>query len=293
MSKLFPAALTTLACALPWLPSAGADGSRPLKPVALSVNTKADEDDPHAADRGLTLYYAANGKGKWDLLVSRRRSPLQAWPAGRVLEDYVSTEGDDRSVYATEGWFPQFLYFATRKDRKATNYDIYVAVKHGRGKAWSEPTPIHRIATDADELYPWLTGDGKQLYFSRKTAAGWRVFVASRPRGGIPQGWGEPVLVKELPPDFHHVTLTPDGRTMYLQGPLEKGRTGLFVAKRTVKGWSKPEPLDELNSAEGKRGDRSPNLTRDGGLLYFASDRPGGKGGLDLYVIQTRLLKKR
>src|SRR5262249_9759541 len=106
------------------------------------------------------------------------------------------------------------------------------------------------------------------------------------------QGWGEPALVKELPADFHHVTLTPGGKTMYLQGPLGGGRTGLFVSTRTAKGWCKPSELDELNHPEGKRGDFSPSLTRDGTLLYFASDRPGGKGGLDLYVVSPALFKK-
>jgi hypothetical protein len=40
-------------------------------------------------------------------------------------------------------------------------------------------------------------------------------------------------------------------------------------------------------------GDRSPCLSRDGAMLYFASDRPGGKGGLDLWVIPTAPLRKQ
>ena len=39
--------------------------------------------------------------------------------------------------------------------------------------------------------------------------------------------------------------------------------------------------------------DRSPSLSRDGTMLYFASDRPGGKGALDLYVVRTAELKGR
>ena len=55
-------------------------------------------------------------------------------------------------------------------------------------------------------------------------------------------------------------------------------------------GWA---PLDALNHPEGKTGDVAPCLSRDGGFLFFASDRPGGKGGLDLWVISTLELNKK
>src|SRR5437588_2819664 len=266
--------------------------AKALKPVNLTVNTKANEDDPHVASNGLTLYYSSDAKDKWDIMVSRRRSTLQVWGRGEILEDYVSTPGDDRSVCVTaEGRYPQFLYYATKKDKDSKNYDLYVAVKQDFGKAFSAPTPVNSVDTEDDELYPWLTADGKQLYFSRKTKEGWRVYVARRAGATGPQGFGEPALVEDLPADVHHVTLTPDGKTMYLQGPLGKDRTGLFRSTRTNKGWSKPEPLGQLNSADGPTGDRSPALNRDGSMLYFASDRPGGKGGLDLWVVPTAQLE--
>jgi hypothetical protein len=293
MMKLSWAMPLGLALLLPCVSPAPADEVKLLKPINLTVNTADDEDDPHVADGGLTLYYSALRKGKFEIMVSRRRATSQAWPKGRVLEDYVSTAGDDRSCFATEGRYPQFLYFATTKDKKSTNFDIYVAVKQDRGRAWSAPTPINPISTEADELHPWITSDGKALYFSRRTEEGWRVLVARRANATGPQGWGRPEVVKDLPVDFHHATLTPDGKTMYLQGPLGKGRWGLFTSTRSGTTWSKPVALDRLNHPEGKTGDRSPNLTKNGALLYFASDRPGGKGGLDLYVIQTALLKKK
>jgi Tol biopolymer transport system component len=148
------------------------------------------------------------------------------------------------------------------------------------------------VNTEADELHPWLTADGKSLYFSRKTPDGWRVFLTTRTASTGPGGWQEPEQV-DLPLHFHHATLTPDGKAMYLQGPLEKDRWGLFLSTKSGKAWSKPEDLAGLNHPDGKTGDRSPNLTRDGKLLYFASDRPGGKGGLDLWGIPTAMLKKK
>jgi hypothetical protein len=265
-------------------------GPRPINLEKL--NTKADEDDPFLSSNTV-LYYSSNAGGKFDIYASRRNGSSAAWPAGKVLED-VQTKVNDRSVCLTpEGAYPQYLFFATQKDKEINNFDIYVAVRQFAGKDFTSPTPINPIATADDEMHPWLASGGKQLYFSRKTKEGWRVFVTSRTQATGAAGFGEPKQI-DLPADFHHATLTPDGKTMYLQGPLEKGRWGLFRSTAMVKGgWSKPEPLDELNNEEGPTGDRSPSLSRDGTLLYFASDRPGGKGGLDLWYVPTAQLAKK
>jgi hypothetical protein len=282
----------TLAALPLLLPGAPVETGKPPKPFNVPCNTAEDEDEPHVADAGLTLYFTGLRKESEELMAARRRLASQPWPAkANAIDDYVKNKGDIRGVYATQGRYPHFLFFAA-KDKKGKNYDLFVAVQQDVGRVWSAPTPVMNVNTEADEVHPWLTFNGKALYFSRKTKEGWRVFVSTRTGSTGPGGWGEPEQV-DLPADFHHATLSPDGKTMYLQGPLEKERWGLFVSTRTAKGWSKPEALEGLNDPEGKTGDRSPNLTRDGRILYFASDRPGGKGGLDLWGIQTALLAKK
>jgi hypothetical protein len=275
------------------LSSARAADPKGVQPIHLGVNTEADEDEPFLSSSSLRLFYCSNAKDKkkMDIMMSQRGGTTRPWPRGNILEGYVRTPADDRSVFVTrDARFPQFLYYATRKDKEANNYDIYVAIRQDREAVFSEPTPVQAIDTEADELHPWLTADGKQLYFSRKTTEGWRVFVARRPSVSGPQGFGAPEMVKDLPPDYCHATLPPDGKTMYMQGPLEEGRLGLFRSTLAGKTWSKPEALDMLNSREAPKGDRSPSLSQDGRLLYFASDRPGGKGGLDLWAVPTAQL---
>lgn len=286
-------ALVAVLLSLPAAPVPAADAPARVEPTNLPMNTEADEDDPCLSSSGTTLYYSGNPKGeKWELMVAFRR--MGRWSKGEVLKDYIQTAGDDRNGSMTpDGRFPQYFYYASTKDKDNKNYDLYVAVKQGPTKAFTEPTPVQITATPEDEMNPWLTRDERALYFDRKTEDGWRVFVATRPRGGIAAGFAKPTLVKELPPEFRHVTLTPDGTTMYLQGPLENERTGLFVSKKKADGWSKPEPLEMLNHPEGKTGDRSPSLSRDGKILYFASDRPGGKGGLDLWGIPLAKLSSK
>jgi hypothetical protein len=288
---LFAAAAALSAAALP---ARTDDEPRAVKPTNLACNTKADEDDPHVGSNNLVLYYACNAKGKFDIMFAKRSAANAKWGEGKAVEGYVQTAVDDRSCFATaEGTYPQFLYYATKTDKETNNFDLYVAVKQAAGRDFSAPTPIDAADTPDDELHPWLTKDGKQIYFSRKTKEGFRVFVASRKETKGAGGFGKSELVEDLPPDFHHVTLTPDGATMYLQGPLEKGRWGLFVSNKTDKGWGKPEPLDLLNDPSAPTGDRSPCLSRDGATLYFASDRDGGKGGLDLWSVPVADLKKK
>jgi hypothetical protein len=272
-----------------WLPLAQTADPKP-EPVNLPFNTKADEDDPHINPDGRVLIYSSNAKGKYDLMMSQRASANQAWPAGKVI-DGVQTEVDDRSAFLTTAGFPQFLYYASKTDKEAKNFDIYVAVRQAPGRAFAEPRAL-KIGTPEDEMHPWLANNGKELYFSRKTKDGWRVFVSTRTQVTNPVGFTEATLLDDLPAGFHHATLTPSGQTMYLEGPLDKGRVGLFMSKKTDKKWSKPELLD-VNSDEAPTGDKSPCLSRDGATLYFASDRPGGKGGMDIWSIPVTQVKKK
>src|SRR5437667_1449088 len=213
-----------------------------LKAIPLDkLNTDADEDEPHLATDGLQLYYTmANKKGKPDLFVSTRRVHSQPWPHGILVDGYFVDKADNCDACVTlAGKYPQYLYFATnkdpeKKDSRGDNFDLYVAVRQNRGAAFTTPTPVHGVCTPMDERHPWLTADGKQLYFSRKTKEGWRVYVAGRAAKGA-GGYVDPKPV-ELPVGFHHATLTRDGKTMYLQGPLEekdgKSRWGIFHSMR-------------------------------------------------------------
>jgi hypothetical protein len=271
---------------------AEAEEGEVIEVINLPFNTSADEDDPHVADGGLSLYYTLSTKGKDDIHVASRRRVSQSWPTKtELVDDYVANRGETRGAFATQGRYPQFL-FVSIKDEKGKNYDLFVAIKQGAGKVWAEPTFVMKVNTGEDECFPWITGDGKSLYFSRKTKEGWKLMVAQRTNATGPQGWRDPEEV-DLPVGFHHATFTPDGKTMIVQGPLEKGRWGLFLSTKTGKEWSKPEAIAGLNHAKGKIGDRSPNLSRDGSLLYFASDRPGGKGGLDVYVSKMANVRKK
>ncbi|HZY80430.1 MAG TPA: OmpA family protein [Cyclobacteriaceae bacterium] len=88
------------------------------------------------------------------------------------------------------------------------------------------------------------------------------------------------------------ITFTPDGRTMV----FAKGNTGkkkgaedvdLYIARFRNGSWgdSKTGPTP-ININTPKNWESTPAFSPDGRTLYFASNRPGGFGGLDIYSAQ-------
>jgi len=273
-------AVLALIAGASFLPFARAGEGR-VKPLNLDkINTAADEDDPFVLPDGKTLLYAANSSGKYQIM---QASYARGWRKDEPPKGVNSKRSDSRSPFFRDGK----RYFATNEvpDEKLEdlrNFDIKVSTS-GR-----EALPLLGISTKEDELHPWITRDGREFYFSRKTKKGWMLFVAQGPTPSDPKAVG-------LAPGFHHATVSAGGLIMYLQGPVAEERVGLFRCKRaSLKGkWSAPEPVTILNHPEAKRGDMSPCLSSDGKKLYFASDRPGGKGGLDIWVVDTAALSKK
>jgi hypothetical protein len=271
--------VTVLAC-----PAPGGDADEPKVTNLDRLNTSADETDPFPAADGMTLLYASNKAGNWDILVSHRQALTQAWPAGKPHPDLSGKAADERSAIL----YKTTLYYAKNEvpDEKLAdlkNFDLF------QRPSMLAPVPLLGVSGRTDEMNPWVTPAGKEFYFSRKTDDGWVQRVARGPVPG-PIGDAKPV---GFPPDFHNATLGTGGLTMYLQGPLEGGRTGIFRSKRARPGaeWSQPEPITKLNARAGKQGNLAPRVTSDGLRLYFASDRSGGKGGLDLWTVLTSQLK--
>jgi hypothetical protein len=295
-------------------PDKGEAEKTSIEPERLKgVNTPGDEDDPFFVSDtevkdgkydGPRLFYVSRNSekdkdAKFHIMVSRRKGG--EWLKGRPL-DGINGEGEERSPFlmreetAVRGKPNFHLFFAS--SRLGENFDLFRAM-HTRKDSFLEPAPIANdgVCTEADELYPWLTNKGKHLYFSRKTNAGLQIFVSLRPDGN---GAFEAPHQVDLPVKYGHATVSEDGKTMFLQGPVDTDRWGIYRATRDASkknpwdegAWKDLKPLKGLNNSKGEKGDRSPCLAKEGPyfFLYFASDRPGGDGGLDLYRVNTKAL---
>lgn len=143
------------------------------------------------------------------------------------------------------------------------------------------------IAMGADAIYYSSTTGGKaQIYESRLTGGAWS-------RGNIPANF--PLIQNG---QYCHGSLSPDGARFYFTicaadrpfGNLTS-RCEIFVMRRSGTGWSQPVRLPDFINAEGVTATQPAVVHRgDVEILYFASNRPGGRGGMDLWYV-TRSLR--
>lgn len=99
--------------------------------------------------------------------------------------------------------------------------------------------------------------------------------------------WSEPVLVNVNSPFAEQTpTLSPDELSLYFQSDRPDGLGGIdiWVARRDCPDcpWGAPQNLGSLFNGAGA--DFAPNLSNDGHLLFFASNRAGGHGANDIWV---------
>lgn len=95
--------------------------------------------------------------------------------------------------------------------------------------------------------------------------------------------WSVPEKISPRINDTFHDAVTylsPDGKTIFLY--YERGNGDIYQSSLSDGEWSNPVSMGpEINSISWET---SGCISNDGTKFYFTSDRPGGQGGLDIYV---------
>jgi outer membrane protein OmpA-like peptidoglycan-associated protein len=177
-------------------------------------------------------------------------------------------------------------------DRKGYgSCDIFYSQKVN-GK-WSKPMNAGpTINTRNWETQPSFSSDGKTLYFIRGsvTREGIKnpdIYMSVIGNDGK---FSEPVKLSDnvnTPEGEESVFIHPDNQTLYFSSEGHPGMGGLdiFMSKKQPDGtWGKAINLGyPINSIVD---DNSLLVDANGKLAYFASERDGGNGGLDIYQFE-------
>lgn len=167
--------------------------------------------------------------------------------------------------------------------------DIYLSQRKQDG-SWSKPINIGApVNSSAWESQPSFSSDGKTLYFIRGTYTRDRskTYDIYSSTFQIDLTWSVPVLLSDTINTKgieESVFLHPDNQTLYFSSDGHTGMGGLdvYVSRRLENGrWGIPVNLGyPINTAADEN---SLVVSADGKRAYFASDRSGGYGNLDLF----------
>jgi outer membrane protein OmpA-like peptidoglycan-associated protein len=149
------------------------------------------------------------------------------------------------------------------------------------------------INTEADEYAPAITGNGKMLYFTSTRPNNFSNKIGDESIWySIKEGdeWGTPRNLRFLTDGNWKqgtTAIQPDGQYVYFALQTEGrddgyGNFDLYYAKLEGTRWSQPTNLGAtVNSSYW---DHNPTISSDGRTLIFASNRPNGFGGIDLWM---------
>lgn len=186
---------------------------------------------------------------------------------------------------------------------EAANYlhwSQFLAEAH-RNQAPFNPHAVGGVSSADKEMMPFLTHDGNTLYYLRETSVGgghgsfyapsqakkrWQLYSSQRRDTAFTSG--EP-----LPPPFNQydgegsVSLTADGRELYysVMRPTPRGYANVdiyYTRLRDDGSWSEPSSMGSHINGENSW-ESQPSVSADGQWLYFASNRKGGQGGIDIW----------
>ena len=221
---------------------------------------------------------------------------------------YEETKNDSAIKY-----LQQFIKFKDDDEKKfAKEYEgqIYQAkemIKYAKKESELkkkivpfEPKVVTGISTKTDEYLAYISPDNKMCFFTRKVPIksmnsvkamdGEKelFMVATRDKTGLFNA-GE-----EMSPPFNTTddnqggcTISIDNKFLYFALSRFEGgaqpNCDIYVSQNEDDQWSEIKKMG-ANVNHPIYWDSQPTLSADGNSLYFASDRPGGYGGIDLYV---------
>jgi Tol biopolymer transport system component len=285
------ALLSAYLCAAPGY----SDWSAPVN-LGPSVNSPAEDFAPHTSKNGLSLYFASTrpgGLGGEDLWVSKRARTDDPWGTPVNLGSIINTVANERSPSLSRDG--RHLYFATTRPGGSGGFDIWVSWRHDTHDdfGWQPPLNLgaqfNSAGTDAGPAYFENDDAGVPVLFLASNRAGGAggldIYVSELTASG---SFGPPALVNELSGAFNDLTpgVRHDGLEVFVasnrQGSI--GAQDLWVSARTAVGDLWPTPVNLGLAVNSSFNDNFPSVSSDRESLFFSSDRPGGSGGLDIYV---------
>lgn len=263
------------------------DWSAPVN-LGSIVNSASDEAQPAVSKNGLSLYFSRNA----DIWVSQRPSVEDPWGPPINLGLNVNTPYFELApAFSRDG---HWMFFNSNRPGGFGNLDIWASWRtHTHDDfGWQPPVNlgpgVNTASFDAGASFFENEEAGTPLLFFARFQPGVSpadIYVSAQAADG---SFGPATLVPELnsPQNDQKPAIRFDGLEIILFSDRPGGLGGedLWASTRQTvfDTWSPPVNLGPVVNSTSN--DSRAYLSSNGRILFFTSNRPGGFGGVDLYV---------
>jgi tetratricopeptide (TPR) repeat protein len=260
------------------------------------INSENDEYGPLISSDETVLIYTARrlsgenqmdptGKPFEDIYISYKKEGSDEWQASNRLPGKVNTDKHDAAVGLSPDGERLFIY---RSSENLIGGDIYETDL--KDSTWTIPIRMSEKINEEETIEPSasLSLDGRTLYFSSNRSRGYGGFDIYRVKM-LPDGrWSLPTnLGPEINTEFDDDApfIHPDGKTLYFssEGHENMGGFDVFVSEQTGSTWSKPKNLGYPTNTT--KDDIYFVISANEQHGYYSSDKEGGFGKQDIYMI--------
>lgn len=249
------------------------------------LNTPGDDVGLALTDEGRTAYVVTaervDGSYGRSLWVAKRSTSESRWGAlARVPGFSGAGQVFDNPSFASDG---RTLFLEVSG---AGGLDIVAIPRDGTGEvSIALAKPVQGVSTPAPEFDPYVSRDGRTLYFSSDRTGDRKVYRATLDTSFSATQLDPLTTLSENGTEQDPVP-TVDGTKLYFTRWTDQSpkHAELFVAKKASPGaeLGQAVPVTELNTSGSEF---AVDISNDGCTLYFTSDgRKPSSGGTDLYV---------
>ncbi|MBA3456013.1 MAG: PD40 domain-containing protein [Deltaproteobacteria bacterium] len=129
------------------------------------LNSTFSDASATASDDQRILVFTSNRNGGLDLFIATRSLVTDSWGMPVPIASLNNAAEDSRAFLTSDGLS---LYFSS--DR-AGNYDLYVSTRASTTEPFVSISPLAELNTMLDDADPWVSPDGRHLYFMRQGPA--------------------------------------------------------------------------------------------------------------------------
>jgi len=229
--------------------------------------------------------WAPTGKPFEDIYVSRRTSIQEEWSKAMPIPGKVNTGQHDACVGLSPDGNRMFVY---RSHENLVGGDLFESFY--RDSSWTIPVKLSDNINNLYSIEPSasLSLDERVLYFSSNREGGYGGFdiyrVVLLPNGewSLPKNLGSSINTSY---DDDAPFIHPDGKTLYFssKGHQNMGGYDVFKSEKTDSGWTKPQNMGYPTNTT--KDDIYFTISANEQHGYYASDKEGGFGKHDIYLI--------